>query len=464
MQHAWVAYAAAIVAFTAVSWSAASVLRQRTPTSLHVTILDHVYGQPCQRARMWANVFLPSYGTARISVDKKPFDLAGRPLQPNPAISAWESPSDSAGAAEFPETRSYVVDARSPDSIDFPARSTTREIQVDWLGSPQLNMPLPLAADGQSTDLGSELKLLLDKPQGLAGRWTVTGSLKHDLPAALHDVVIIVNRGQKDVNPLARGILTADAGVFKLTGPASRWEPGASLNLADVTQHANDQSVRAENYLDVLTPKSSNNYNMFSNAPAPSTTQKEKATPNEIVDSLLRISLYSVLAPPEPKLGGDGRIAARRASTHTLDLGRWFTEPCVIVIGFLDGASPVPLKVDGEPVPSVGLTAVRWVYPLKAPAPEYAPIVPQDTSGGAGPPPAPPRPRDRHRYEVGAPLVPMIETINLTKRYGELVALDSLNLTIEQGECFGFIGPNGAGKTTTIKILATLLKPTSDRP
>ncbi len=55
----------------------------------------------------------------------------------------------------------------------------------------------------------------------------------------------------------------------------------------------------------------------------------------------------------------------------------------------------------------------------------------------------------------------MIETINLTKRYGELVALDSLNLAINEGDCFGFIGPNGAGKTTTIKILATLLKPSS---
>ncbi|QOJ19097.1 MAG: ABC transporter ATP-binding protein [Phycisphaeraceae bacterium] len=54
----------------------------------------------------------------------------------------------------------------------------------------------------------------------------------------------------------------------------------------------------------------------------------------------------------------------------------------------------------------------------------------------------------------------MIETINLTKKYGELVALNNLNLTINQGDCFGFIGPNGAGKTTTIKILATLLKPT----
>ena len=53
----------------------------------------------------------------------------------------------------------------------------------------------------------------------------------------------------------------------------------------------------------------------------------------------------------------------------------------------------------------------------------------------------------------------MIETINLTKKYGDLTALDNLNLSIEEGTCYGFIGPNGAGKTTTIKILATLLKP-----
>ena len=55
----------------------------------------------------------------------------------------------------------------------------------------------------------------------------------------------------------------------------------------------------------------------------------------------------------------------------------------------------------------------------------------------------------------------MIETINLTKRYGDLIALNNLNLTVREGDCFGFIGPNGAGKTTTIKILATLLKPSS---
>ncbi len=57
--------------------------------------------------------------------------------------------------------------------------------------------------------------------------------------------------------------------------------------------------------------------------------------------------------------------------------------------------------------------------------------------------------------------MPMIQTTNLSKRYGEFVALSNLNLSINEGDCFGFIGPNGAGKTTTIKILGTLLKPSS---
>ncbi len=54
----------------------------------------------------------------------------------------------------------------------------------------------------------------------------------------------------------------------------------------------------------------------------------------------------------------------------------------------------------------------------------------------------------------------MIEITSFTKRYGDLVAVDSLNLTIGEGETFGFIGPNGAGKSTTIRFLATLIKAT----
>ena len=55
----------------------------------------------------------------------------------------------------------------------------------------------------------------------------------------------------------------------------------------------------------------------------------------------------------------------------------------------------------------------------------------------------------------------MIEFDRLTKRFGELIAVNQLTLRIPQGELFAFLGPNGAGKTSTIKLLAGLLKPTS---
>lgn len=54
----------------------------------------------------------------------------------------------------------------------------------------------------------------------------------------------------------------------------------------------------------------------------------------------------------------------------------------------------------------------------------------------------------------------MIETRDLTKMYGDLYALNRLNIQLDRGDVYGFIGPNGAGKTTTMRILATLLNPT----
>ncbi len=55
----------------------------------------------------------------------------------------------------------------------------------------------------------------------------------------------------------------------------------------------------------------------------------------------------------------------------------------------------------------------------------------------------------------------MIETKGLTKYFGQLAAVTKLDLQINSGDIFGFIGPNGAGKTTTMRILATLLEPSS---
>jgi ABC-2 type transport system ATP-binding protein len=87
-----------------------------------------------------------------------------------------------------------------------------------------------------------------------------------------------------------------------------------------------------------------------------------------------------------------------------------------------------------------------------------APATPASVADGgraaaaAAPPPLP---------QTATARPPAIHTIDLTKRYGGLTALDHLTLRLEPGDVFGFIGPNGAGKSTTMKILAGLLQPTS---
>ena len=55
----------------------------------------------------------------------------------------------------------------------------------------------------------------------------------------------------------------------------------------------------------------------------------------------------------------------------------------------------------------------------------------------------------------------LINAQNLTKKYGDFLAVDSISFEVLKGECCGFLGPNGAGKTTTIKMIHCVLPPTS---
>ncbi len=62
---------------------------------------------------------------------------------------------------------------------------------------------------------------------------------------------------------------------------------------------------------------------------------------------------------------------------------------------------------------------------------------------------------------ISPPLVPVVTVNSLTKRYGELVAVDDLTFSLEPGTVTGFLGPNGAGKTTTLRLLLGLAEPTA---
>ena len=59
---------------------------------------------------------------------------------------------------------------------------------------------------------------------------------------------------------------------------------------------------------------------------------------------------------------------------------------------------------------------------------------------------------------------PALVVEQLTKRFGDRVAVNAVSFTVAAGEVFGFLGPNGAGKTTTVRMLATLIAPTRGRP
>ncbi|MCL5071280.1 MAG: ATP-binding cassette domain-containing protein, partial [Actinobacteria bacterium] len=55
----------------------------------------------------------------------------------------------------------------------------------------------------------------------------------------------------------------------------------------------------------------------------------------------------------------------------------------------------------------------------------------------------------------------MIHVENLTKKFGNIIAVDNISFNVQESKIFGFLGPNGAGKTTTLRMLSTLIQPTS---
>lgn len=58
-------------------------------------------------------------------------------------------------------------------------------------------------------------------------------------------------------------------------------------------------------------------------------------------------------------------------------------------------------------------------------------------------------------------MTPAVQTTGLSKTYGDLVAVDAVDLLVHPGEVYGFLGPNGAGKTTTLRMLLGLVRPTA---
>ncbi len=374
VRHAWVAFLCAAGVFTAIAWGGATAIKPRRLAGTHLTILQHVYGQPWQRSRTWMSLFLPFYGDAAVSLGN-PADRAA-PLAlvdtTHNGISPWSPPRSDLGGT-FLDARAYRVESRSPELAVIPARSTVKQLQFDWLGSPRWRMPRPEAYAG--SDAEPRIELL---PAGV-DRPVLRGVIRHGLPGALNDVFIVVVRGQR---PLARSLLRqgkapllADVVIQSLP----EWPPDVPIDLSTIVQRSNND-VSSLAFLSDLVDKSG------------FTDDQElgRRDSGRAAQRLTAAMLYSQLQPPEHNLAQaspiEGRVALRDA-THGFDLGRWFTQPCVIIIGQLGSRTglptPTPVFVrDGRftEVETTGRTIITWVYPL--PEAPLRPAAPETGGGG----------------------------------------------------------------------------------
>lgn len=359
-RFAWLGFAVGTAVFTVLAWGAATLLRPSHVQAAHLTLMDHVYGQNVQRARMWASVLVPKYGSARIAVD----DPSGEVERQLSAIAPWETPEDGGVRGSFPDARGYPIDARSPDAMTVPVRSTVKQVQCDWAGSPRWDMIRPVLG---ATDSGVGTLTLTPEWRPNSGKPLVNGFLQHNLPAPLLDAQLIVVRQQTRQSGNPSDFLPISANAYSFQGA---WNPGDVVDLSILT---NAQGPAAfDTLVNSLVPKPSTG----AMGGLPGSMGQDRGTPQQ---RALALAFMGMLKPPEPpstqSFMSDGETAALRRSTHGWDLSRWMTQPCIIIIGTVGSEdagkeSPVPIFVDGAKVPTKGVTVLRWIYPLAGSPPE----------------------------------------------------------------------------------------------
>ncbi|MFG0284285.1 MAG: DUF4350 domain-containing protein [Phycisphaerales bacterium JB039] len=378
--HAWLGFVAAALAFTIIAWGGAALIKTRSVRASHVSVIDHVYGEPFQRTRTWVSVLTPWYGEATVRLGG---DETGR-QRTLAAIAPWSGPQVTLTGG-FPDARGYTIAGDVPAALTYPARSTIKELVADWLGDPVWTMPRPVAAGPEEGDAALALN-----PGGMPSvdESAVYGALRHNLPGPLEDVLVIVVHQQRDLGGLGTPTrLISDVSAFAKAGP---WAPGEPLDLVELTRRrslAADDLPSLENWADERVTRIRGEGDL---------TRIGAAGPS-FSDQLTYASILSQLIDPASPTQQPS-TALLRESLHGFDLGRWFTRPCVIVIGHLGASSPTapsptPIEVDGRRIEPKGRTMVRWVYPAPAappawrPQPAFSPVPAGDRDlGGAGGP------------------------------------------------------------------------------
>ncbi|MFT3685454.1 MAG: hypothetical protein QM783_11085 [Phycisphaerales bacterium] len=367
-RHAWVGFVAVGVLFTAVAWTGASWLKPGKTDAQHLTIVDHVYGQDQERAKVWMTVLLPKFGMMEVGIGDGAA-LTDPKAASHDVLAPWDAPPSELAApvsSSFADSQGYGVNGRAPARVLTPAHSTTKSYVGEWMGAPTWKMPMPFTSDGATP---SELRLA---PENSPRGWRLDGSLKHELPGTLKDVTVVLVRNRRPVRPSESyvGQLQTEGEYFQL----SEWKAGEVLDLGNDTRGWDQlwQPGKRSSYLRNLVGTADND---DLNAWGGGTTTRGRGgrggqTPAPVSSSavwqhLQAMTFYGVLEPPDASDENGRQVLMQRADLHGWDLARWFNRPCLIVIGQMENApSPVPMTLNGDTMGTTGRTIVRWVYPL----------------------------------------------------------------------------------------------------
>jgi len=369
-QHAWVSFVVMIAIFTALSWVGASMLRPKKVNITHLTLFEQVYGQPSSRARSWMSVMLPSYGQSEVSLRGKNEQLELSSNRMASLITPWQPSTSSASIVSgFPDNTGYRIESRSPDSIEVPTRATVKDFRVDWGGASTWSMPHPVI----DTEAFQETKLDLIGTE-------IHGQLEHGLPGELTDLMFVIVSQQTPIRSEGQGIgqaLISRVTTWSPQVPGGGWGPGEIINMLDYTKLS--ETNRTSSKSDYFTTAIKRGVDAMS----------IQGPRGSVMDRLKAARMISQMQPPRYGTLNDpvGNRLAHRRQLHGWDLGKWFTQPCLIVMGVLEvdakdaapDGSPVPLFVDGRPVPASGKTLVTWIYPFEPNPPRYSGVFEPET-------------------------------------------------------------------------------------
>jgi len=361
---AWVAYVLVAAVFTVAIYLVGQSFAARKPQASHLTVLDVIEPPPeerdltttqLRRATSWISVFAPDYGSVEVAADPQ-----GDPERRN-LLMSWRPVGSSVEG--FPSRERYEVPFEDSSRSEVPSRATTIDFKSNWMGALREGW-------GSTPRVGQPITVAIDSKPAVP-TIAISGTITHGLPAPLTDVQVIHIFPRRtalqgllapDGDGLALRRLAAPLPAGGASASLATWSPGEPLDLARVFPDARAMTPRS-----LETMIEQRYYAALEQGARAAIGIAVAEVPLELSFDMLTI--YGMLHPPrylrDQSQNNIGVLRIPRTAARELDLSKWFSQPCLIVTGWLDGAKlPYPVTLDGEDIPSDGRVFVRWIMPL----------------------------------------------------------------------------------------------------